>query len=200
MTGIGKFYVSTLVEDAAPVAEALASLGIDVHIVSGGFRDALIPVADKLGIPPERVHANDLFFDDKGVYTGFDAGNPLCKSGGKAEVVNGLPREPRTMLIGDGASDAEVGTTVELFVGFGGVERRDSVRNIAPVYLNGESLAPLLVMAAGLEGTVKLLGDHQFRPLAVKGLSILMREGETDYRPEYRPFFDKIRKFCLGGV
>jgi len=57
-----------------------------------------------------------------------------------------------------------------------------------------------LVMAAGMAGVTTLLADPQYRALVVKGLSILMREGETDYRPEYRPFFDKIRKFCLEGV
>lgn len=200
LAGIGKFYVSTLVADAGPVAEALQGLGIEVHIVSGGYRDAVLPVAEKLDVPQERVHANDLYFDEKGEYIGFDRENPLSRSAGKAEVIKTLPREPKTMLIGDGASDAEVGEQVELFVGFGGVERRDAVRNVAPVYLNGESMAPLLVMAAGMEGTCALLADRHYRPLAVKGLSILMREGETDYRPEYRPFFDRIRKFCLEGV
>lgn len=200
LAGIGKFYVSTLVADAEPVAEALQGLGIEVHIVSGGYRDAVLPVAEKLDVPPERVHANDLYFNEKGEYTGFDKENPLSRSGGKAEVLKKLPGEKRTMLIGDGASDAEVGEQVELFVGFGGVEKRDSVRTMAPVYLNGESMAPLLVMAAGIDGTIKLLGDQQYRALTVKGLSILMHEGETDYRPEYRPFFDRIRKFCLEGV
>ena len=70
LSGIGKFYVSTLVEDAEPVTEALASLGIEVHIVSGGYGEALLPVAEKLGVPAEHVHANDLFFDEKGEYTG----------------------------------------------------------------------------------------------------------------------------------
>ena len=55
-------------------------------------------------------------------------------------------------------------------------------------------------MAAGMAGVTTLLADPQYRALVVKGLSILMHEGETDYRPEYRPFFDKIRKFCLEGV
>jgi phosphoserine phosphatase len=198
LSGIGKFYVSTLVEDAEPVTEALASLGIEVHIVSGGYGEALLPVAEKLGVPAENVHANDLFFDEKGEYQGFDHANPLCRSGGKAEVIKRLEREPRSILIGDGVSDAEVGAHVELFVGFGGVERRDAVRSIAPVYLNGESLAPLLVMAVGMEGVMQLLADHNYRALVVKGLSILMHEGATDYRPEYLPFFNRIRKFCLG--
>ena len=77
LSGIGKFYVSTLVEDAGPVTEALMSLGIEVHIVSGGYRDALLPVAEKLGVPSGHVHANDLYFNEKGEYTGFDNTNPL---------------------------------------------------------------------------------------------------------------------------
>ena len=45
-----------------------------------------------------------------------------------------------------------------MFVGFGGVERRDAVRNVAPVYLNGESMAPLVVMAAGMDGVNHVVG------------------------------------------
>ena len=113
-----------------------------------------------------------------------------------AVAVKQLP--PRTTLfIGDGASDIEVCQHVDLFVGYGGIERRRHVHEAAPVYLHGESLAPLLVMAAGLEGCCKLLAEQRFRPLVIKGLAILMREGAADYRPEYRPFFAKVEKFCL---
>ena len=143
LAAVGKLYVSTLVEDAAMVACALQSLGIEVRIVSGGYREALAPVADELGIPATHLHANDLCFTPEGEYSGFDAANPLCRSGGKGEVIENLPRLPHTLLIGDGASDAEVSDNVELFVGYGGVERRDAVHNVAPVYLHGESMAPL---------------------------------------------------------
>ena len=60
------------------------------------------------------------------------------------------------------------------------------------------SLRPLVVMAAGLDGCCELLDDARFRPLVIKGLSMLMREGAADYRPEYRPFFNRLKDFCLA--
>ena len=200
LAAVGKLYVSALVEDAPMTARALQWLGVEVRIVSGGYREALAPLAESLGVPACHVHANDLRFDGSGGYAGYDEANPLSRSGGKGEVLRTLPREPRTMLVGDGASDAEVGCHAELFVGYGGVERREPVRNSAPVYLHGESLAPLAVMAGGREGTLRLLGNPAYRGLAVKGLSILLREGAADYRPEYAPFFRRLRKFCLEGM
>ena len=116
-------------------------------------------MAEKLGIPAQHLHANDLCFTPTGDYRGFDTDNPLCRSGGKGEVIMNLPRLPHTLFIGDGASDVEVGSNVELFVGYGGMEKRDAVHKAAPVYLHGESMAPLVVMAAGMEGCMKLLDD-----------------------------------------
>ena len=55
-------------------------------------------------------------------------------------------------------------------------------------------------MAGGREGTMRLLGNPTYRGLAVKGLAILLREGAADYRPEYAPFFRRLRKFCLEGM
>ena len=43
LAAIGKLYVSTLVEDAAVAAMALQSLGIEVRIVSGGYRRRSYP-------------------------------------------------------------------------------------------------------------------------------------------------------------
>jgi phosphoserine phosphatase SerB len=200
VAALGKLYTSTLVEDAAPAVAALQHLGIDVHLLSGGYREALLPMAEKLGVPTERLHANDLFFDERGEYAGFDEVNPLCRSGGKAEILKELPSSANTLLIGDGASDAEVCPHVELFVGYGGVEKRGHVHEIAPVYLHTESLAALVVMAAGMDGCCKLLAEPRFRPLVIKGLSLLMREGSADYRPEYHPFFTRLRKLCLEGI
>jgi phosphoserine phosphatase len=210
LDGVGKLYVASLVEDAAGTIAALDHLGIEVRLVSGGYKEALEPLAAKLGIDPTRLHANELLFGTGGEYTGFRSDNPLCRSHGKTEVIKALPQRS-TIFIGDGASDVEVGCHVELFVGYGGIANRKHVHEAAPVYLHGESLAPLLVMAAGLEGCRKLLADAQrsahdtasvaqFRPLVVKGLSILMREGAADYRPECKSFFMRLRKFCLEGI
>ncbi len=199
LAGVGKLYTATVVEDAVAVTAALAHLGIEVRLVSGGYREALLPLADHLGVDPSRLHANELCFDDEGQYTGFNADNPLCRSGGKTEVLRQLPHHS-TLFTGDGASDVEVSKHVELFVGYGGIEKRGLVHEAAPVYLHGESMAPLLVMAAGLEGCRVLLQDAYFRPLVIKGMALLLREGAADYRPEYRPFFNRLKKFCLEGI
>lgn len=200
LAAVGDLYTSTLVEDASLVAAALAHLHIELRLVSGGYREALLPMADELGVPHEHVHANDLYFDAHGQYTGFDAENPLSRSGGKQDVLSRLPHDATTMFIGDGASDVEVLPHVDMFVGYGGVERRTPVHEISPIYLHGSSLAPLLVMSAGMEGCIKLLSEPRFRPLVIKGFSMLMREGAADYRPEYRPFFERVRKFCMEGI
>ncbi|MDQ6695177.1 MAG: HAD-IB family phosphatase [Chloroflexota bacterium] len=200
LAALGNLYVATLVEDAVPVAAALRFLGIEVCLVSGGYRDALLPLARKLGVPSSHLHANELFFADDGSYLGFDETNPLCRTGGKSEVLRSLPDAGASLFTGDGASDAEVLADVELFVGYGGVEKRGAVHDVAPVYLHAESLAPLLVMAAGMDGCIRLLNEPRFRPLVVKALSVLMREGTADYRPEYRSFFSRLKKFCMEGI
>jgi HAD superfamily phosphoserine phosphatase-like hydrolase len=199
LAGVGKLYTATVVEDAVAATAALAFLGVEVRLVSGGYRDALLPLAHKLGVEPSKLHANELCFGPAGEYTGFNEGNPLCRSGGKAELVSQLPPMP-TLFMGDGASDVEVAEHVDLFVGYGGIEKRGLVHEAAPVYLHGESLAPLVVMAAGAEGCCKLLAEPRFRSLVIKGLAMLMHEGAADYRPEYRPFFNRVRKFCLEGI
>lgn len=200
LAALGDLYTSTLVEDATEVAAALAHVGVEVRLVSGGYREALLPMADALGVPHRHVHANELLFNERGEYAGFDAENPLARSGGKRDVLDILPGEKATLFIGDGASDAEVLPHVEMFVGYGGVERRATVHEVSPVYLHSGSLAPLLLMAAGMEGCVELLAQSRFRPLVIKAFSILMREGTADYRPEYRQFFTRLRKFCMEGI
>lgn len=199
LDGVGDLYTATIVEDAIGVTAALAYLGIEVRLVSGGYRQALLPLAEKLGVCDEHVHANDLHFSAKGEYTGFDEQNPLCRSHGKAEVVKHLSPVP-TLFVGDGASDVEVAQYVELFVGYGGIEKRGPVQGAAPIYLHEESLTPALVMAAGLDGCIKLLQTPRFRALAIKGLSMLISEGAADYRPECKPFFTRLTKFCLEGI
>lgn len=47
------------------------------------------PVADRLAIPRGNIFANNLLFDEEtGEYTGFDAGEPTSRDGGKPKVVS----------------------------------------------------------------------------------------------------------------
>jgi phosphoserine phosphatase len=111
-------------------------------IVSGGFRNAIRPLADHLGI--ERIEAVDLHFAEDGSYVGFDETYPTTRSGGKPEIVQRLRAELRpsaVVMVGDGVSDLEAKPAADLFVGFGRYVTRERVRREADHFIN--SLADL---------------------------------------------------------
>ncbi|PSJ20523.1 phosphoglycerate dehydrogenase, partial [Halomonas sp. ND22Bw] len=54
-----------------------------IVIISGGFRDVISPVAQELGVSPDRVLCNDLIYDAEGRVTGVDDANPLSRANGK---------------------------------------------------------------------------------------------------------------------
>lgn len=79
-----------------------------IVIVSGGFREIIAPIAERLGVAPEQVLCNDLVYDAEGRVTGVDDANPLSHAGGKPLAIQalGLPRP--IVMVGDGWTDAEV--------------------------------------------------------------------------------------------
>lgn len=45
----------------------LSLRGVEVYLVSGGFREVIEPLADHLGIPRDHIFANRLLFNEAGV-------------------------------------------------------------------------------------------------------------------------------------
>lgn len=148
VAAVGRRYVETVEPTALATLRTLRSRGWTPMILSGGFRQAIRPLADLLGI--ERVEAVDLFFDASGAYTGFDAAYPTTRSGGKPEVVRQLRSElapARVVMIGDGVSDLETQPVVDLFVGFGGYVRRQRVQAQAAAFITSLAQLPAAVQA-----------------------------------------------------
>ena len=144
---VARQYLETMEPTARATVAALRDRGWMPVIVSGGFRRAIRPLADQLGI--ERVEAVDLYFDPAtGAYRGFDTAFPTTRSGGKPEVVRRLRAEldpARVVMVGDGASDLEAKPEVDLFVGFAGYVRRTRVlREAHAVIEQLAQLPPLL--------------------------------------------------------
>lgn len=127
LEAIAERYVATAVPGAREAVAALHSLGKAVHIVSGGLRPAILPLARELGIDPERVHAVEVHLDASGAYVDFDRDSPLARSGGKPEVVRAAEPEGRGALVGDGATDLEARSELARFVCFAGVVERAAV-------------------------------------------------------------------------
>ena len=143
---VGQLYIDQVEPTALTVVAALRSAGWTPVILSGGFRQAIEPLAAYLGIA--RIEAVDLFFEANGDYAGFDKKFPTTRSGGKPACIATLKKEIspiRTVMIGDGVSDLETQPVVDLFIGFGRYTVRDKVKIGAQAFIHSlEQLLPLL--------------------------------------------------------
>ncbi len=136
VAAVGQRYIDTVEPTAVETLGALRERGWTPIILSGGFRPAIRPLAAYLAV--ERIEAVDLYFDADGNYTGFDETYPTTRSGGKPEVIRRLKAElqpSRVVMVGDGVSDLETQTEVDLFVGFGAYVARSKVQAEAAVFI-----------------------------------------------------------------
>lgn len=171
---LARRYVEAIVPDAAEVVAALAFEGIDVRIMSGGLRPAVLAVANALGIAHERVAAVDIQFDAAGDFAGFDERSPLARAGGKREVMRLWRAEigGPVMMVGDGATDLEASGVADVFVAYTGVVTRPSVVVAADVVVRSLSIAPILPLALGGERP----RSGPARSLFARGLELLDQE------------------------
>jgi phosphoserine phosphatase len=174
LAAIEQMYWDSLVPDAREVIAALHYLGKQVFIISGGLAAPVRGFGARLGVPPDCIRAVELEFNELSgawwkyydqnahtseSYLAYEQG-PLTVSAGKPDIVRELAgnRWGRKLFVGDGVSDLRTRDSVDLFVGFGGVVRRDKVENGSDVYIYADSLAPVLPMAVGEPGMIALRG------------------------------------------
>ena len=77
-------------------------------IVSGGFKEFIIPVVSPYGILEENIYANTFKFNDEGYIIGYDDTNPLSDEGGKVKLLKDLNIQGKIYGIGDGYSDFQL--------------------------------------------------------------------------------------------
>ena len=139
---LANLYIEQIVDGVQEVFETLAAQGKELHIISGGLRQAILPLAKYLGLSEPRVHAVDIFFNEDGSYRDYDRNSPLARSGGKAEICRRLLKSQGSLvMIGDGKTDMEAKQAGAVVIGFGGVVDRQVVREQADFY----SVEPTLV-------------------------------------------------------
>ena len=146
---LGQRYIDTLVPDAAATIAALHAEGVQVRIISGGLKPAVLTLARALGVEAALVAAVDVFFSEDGSYAGFAADSPLARSGGKRRVIEDWAVTRPALMIGDGATDLEAQPAVDAFVAFAGVVYRAPVAAAADYVIRERSLAPVLPIALG---------------------------------------------------
>lgn len=118
------------------LVQACHKKGIDVFLVSGGFRIMIEPVAKELMVAKSNIYANTILFEDdeEGTYKGFDATEPTSADGGKPKALRMIKEQygyQTMVMVGDGATDAQAKPPADAFIGFGGVVVREKVRDAA---------------------------------------------------------------------
>jgi phosphoserine phosphatase len=142
---LAKLYIAELVEGVSETINTLQANNKLIHIISGGLRQAILPLAEQMGIPEEHVHAVDVLFDEDGNYQDFARHSPLAVSGGKARICRRLRMHHSSLvMIGDGKTDLEAKLAGAYMIGFGGVVRRPLVEEQADSYVVDTSLAAIL--------------------------------------------------------
>lgn len=142
---LANLYIQEMVDGVRETVKTLLENGKQVHIVSGGLRQAILPLAELLGVAEENVHAVDVMFDENGDYQDFLRQSPLAMSGGKARICRRLRmRFSSLAMVGDGKTDLEAKEAGAYMIGFGGVVRRPLVEQQADCFVGEPSLTAVL--------------------------------------------------------
>lgn len=127
------------------LVERLHAASVHVHLLSGGLRPSIMPLALHIGVPANRVHAVSLTQDTDGTFSLLDGDQPLATQRGKPLVVQQLQLRTPTVMIGDGSTDAAVRGVVDTFIAYTGVARREKVVAVADAEADSfDALYPLL--------------------------------------------------------
>ncbi len=199
---IARAYREAMIPDAKETIAALRAAGCQVYIVSGGLLLAVQEFARMLGLPRDHVRAVPVEFDQlAGKWWRYDldryGGNPderylglpptpLIETQGKRTIIHDVSgAERRTLLVGDGITDLEARDAVKLFVGFGGVVRRERVAAESDVFIEQCSLAPLVPLALASKETDRFKGtEHE----------AVLQRGLANIAAGHVKFLDKVAR------
>lgn len=103
-----------------------------IYIISGGFKEFIVPIAGYLGISASHVLANTFIYR-KDEVTGFDTHNPLSQNQGKVKAVAKLNLQGKIIVIGDSYTDYEIKKAgiAHKFYAFCENVKRDTVVKVA---------------------------------------------------------------------
>jgi phosphoserine phosphatase len=148
LDALSRAYVEAIAPDCVSTISKLRHAGVQVVLVSGGLRNALLRLALHLDLDLADVHAVDVRFDAMGAYVGYDEKSPLSTSSGKHTVIAGLAVERPILMVGDGVTDlaTKAGGAVDQFAAYTGVVTRPpGIRDADVVLKSFNELATLVL-------------------------------------------------------
>ena len=147
VSALADAYAGALAHGAERAVARLRHEGRRVVLVSGGLREAIVPVGYMLGIADADVHAVSVHFDAGGNYAGFDVASPLATATGKRAVAESMGLPMRVLAVGDGATDLAMRPAVDAFAAFTGFVARDPVVRSADFVIDSFDQLVELVLA-----------------------------------------------------
>ncbi|HEX2779096.1 MAG TPA: HAD-IB family phosphatase [Gemmatimonadaceae bacterium] len=124
---LSRRYVEAMAPGARETVARLRDAGVGIVVVSGGIREAIVPLALTLGVQGNTLRAVSVYFEEHGEYMGFERDSPLATQRGKADVVRSLALPGPVLAVGDGATDLAMRPVVDAFGAYTGFVRRDAV-------------------------------------------------------------------------
>jgi len=183
----------------------------EVLIVSGGFKEFIIPVVTEYHIKKENIYANTFVFDDEGNIVGYDRENPLSQEGGKVKLLRQMNLEGEIFGIGDGYSDfqlKESGLIKKFFAFTENIERKsvaEKADHITPSFDEFLYINKLPRAISYPKNRIKCLvvGDIEEEALAQmrkEGYNIRQRESIEEKYLQEAGIFGKINSRKLAEV
>ena len=99
-----------------------------IIILSGGFKELIVPIVDDFGILSSNIFANDFIYNSSEQITGINQDNIMSKNGGKVKQSKLLSIHGTVHVIGDGYTDYEIkldGPATHFFAFTENVERKN---------------------------------------------------------------------------
>lgn len=140
---LGEFYIKNLTPGVVEVIARLKSEEINVFILSHVPEVSINILARSLGLPKENVFAVPIKFSQDSVMSVPEAFLEVIEDF-KDRVTREVRAYGPTVLVGDGMTDYEAGKSADLFIGFGGIIRREKIRALASVYIEEPRLQPVI--------------------------------------------------------
>ena len=143
-------YVKRAEPGAKEFIAEMKNVGVGVTLVSAGLREAVMPLAQHLGVADAALNAVHVHFGEDGSYAGYDEMSPVTRNGGKAVLLRSLTLAHPILGVGDGITDLEMKTSTppavdELAAYTGVVERQEVVRYADYVVRNFRELLELVL-------------------------------------------------------
>ncbi|MBW8772978.1 MAG: HAD-IB family phosphatase [Gemmatimonadetes bacterium] len=124
---LARAYATSAAPGARDTIDRMRRAGLEVRVISGGIRGAILPFAAWLGLSPEAVRAVEVRTDPEGRYMDWDEASPLATPTGKEVVLRSLGLPMPVLAVGDGSTDLAMRAAGATFAAFTGFVRRDAV-------------------------------------------------------------------------